>query len=275
MELADYNDKVIRGRHVMEQSTVAIAGICRDIEDHLPLNVFRVEMLGEMFKDYRVYLYENDSEDGTVKILQRWKDSNERVDFVSESLGTRRHTNERNSNRMFKLAECRNKNLEMIDYHFDYIILIDLDLSGGWSYEGICNSFGYEGWDFIGSNGLLYGTVDENNNITEEGDPTTVGFGKVYYDTWAYREIGHTGVMDSEEIGHKDFKRGEPMKRMVCCFGGLGIYPYNVAKCGAKYDGPDCEHLHFHLDLINRGYSRMYLNPSQITLYSPTDYMVL
>jgi hypothetical protein len=34
------------------------------------------------------------------------------------------------------------------------------------------------------------------------------------------------------------------------------------------YDGPDCEHVTFHSRLRSAGYSRIFLNPNQIVLYS-------
>ncbi|MEO1085295.1 MAG: hypothetical protein AAFY88_13735 [Acidobacteriota bacterium] len=58
---------------------------------------------------------------------------------------------------------------------------------------------------------------------------------------------------------------------VVSCFGGLAVYSFEAFTCGARYAGPECEHVAFHRDLRRRGFGRQFLNPSQIVLYAGSD----
>jgi hypothetical protein len=66
--------------------------------------------------------------------------------------------------------------------------------------------------------------------------------------------------------------RGEPPMRVKSAFGGCAIYKLEpLLKSGAHYYiAPDfsiCEHVALHLDMINHGLDRIYINPSFIILH--------
>ena len=132
------------------------------------------------------------------------------------------------------------------------MLVADLDLAGGWSYDGIANSFGHDGWDAIGSNGLSFASL---------GDVASYE----YVDAFAYRAVGQTGP--SSAVHSLTFHRGEPLVNVWSCFGGLGVYQADCFSAAA-YAGHDCQHVALHHALRERGYDRLFLNPSQIVLYS-------
>jgi hypothetical protein len=158
------------------------------------------------------------------------------------------------------MAIARNKYLEYArsyvrSHNIDYIIILDCDLLGGWSYHGVLNSIGQSTpWDIIGSNSLFYLNHKES-------------WIKVFYDSWAFRELGHTEEVDGTDANMFVFNKGEPLIAVNSCFGGLAIYKPHFLSEGLNYTDEDCDHPSLHNRLAERGYN-IFLNPSQITLYN-------
>lgn len=269
-----YNYITVLGRQKASEQSVIICGICRDVIKNIKFNLARIEKIGELFREYKVVLYENDSTDGTKKFLEDWKNINQNVFIISEDIDTEKFGSVPSFTRASLLAECRNKYLKFINERFDsdYVIVLDLDISGGFSYEGICNTIGHIDWDVVGSNGLLYGFVDENGNIVNSGDRT----GRVFYDSYAFRRVNHPKPHPSAEINRLVYNRGEPFVKVSSCFGGLAIYRRDAVRDVLyRSELPNegaCEHVFFHTDMAKLGFNKVYINPSQITVYSPTSY---
>ena len=104
-----YNNVTILGRQKASESSVIICGICRDAEKNLKFNVPRIERIGELFNDYKVVVYENDSKDLTKDILEIWQKSNPRVTVITETLGDKKFGSVASFERANALADCRNK----------------------------------------------------------------------------------------------------------------------------------------------------------------------
>ena len=138
--------------------------------------------------------------------------------------------------------------------HFDATIVIDLDVAGGWSEDGVAHSFGQRDWDFIGSNGLIYRREGLRINDLRQ------------YDMWALRFDADLSPIPTAQARHYVYARGEPLVPVTCCFGGLGIYRMEAFRHG-RYGTTDTEHAGFHRELIRRGFGRLFLNPSQILVY--------
>lgn len=256
--LPEYERRIAAGRRRMRQSRVVICGLCRNVRHFLPRLAARVERLGESFQDYRVVLFENDSGDATLEFLHDWRRDNPRVHVLSERLDVPRFPQIRCSDRATHMAKCRNRYRDYAVCHFgdfDFLMVTDTDLAGGWSYDGIANTFGWEEWDFVGSYGLLR-------------RPHTEQIEYVHFDAWAFRMLGHPEPHPNYEVGSLLFRRGEPLAPVLSCFGGLGIYRMEAMRA-ASYAGPDLEHAVLHERMRRQGFDRLALNPSQITLYAP------
>lgn len=252
----EYSQKVVEGAYKMSQSTVVIAGLVRTISDNIKYLLPRIERLGGMFKHYEVVLYENDSTDSTLSQLLQWSMSNPNVYIINQVLNKKRHEQDRTDDRTNDMAFYRNQYLEFMERKckdYEYIIMLDTDVRGGYSYEGFANSFSYT-WDGCGSNGILY----ENNR-------------RVFFDSFAFRRLNHPTVHDSDEINGLLYNRGEPLIKVDSCFGGAGIYRREAIE-GIRYGGGDCEHAVFHKRMKEAGYNNLYLNPSQIILYNKSEY---
>lgn len=220
------------------------------------------EKIGNLFKDYRVFIYESDSTDYTPQILQEWQNENPKVFFKSEKLNLERRY-DLSDKRFEIMATVRNKYAAFAKEHFsgfDYICVIDQDLRGGTSIDGVLNSFGYAGrWDVITANGIdfidqyyydmatFYTESFEEEHFSIEQKP-----GKIY----ANIKKGHTRPV---------FKRGEPLVRVCSAFGGLAFYRNEVFK-QSIYSAKLCDHASFHETLWHKGYSRIFVNPSMIVV---------
>lgn len=263
----DYQNKIILGHSIAQNKNVLICGIVRNSESILKYGLPRIERLGSLFKNYHVYLYENDSTDSTKRILRDWgDDTDEKSTIVTEDVGTPIFNDLRGEERRKHMANARNKYLDFAreycdNNHVNFLIILDIDIEGGWSYHGILNSFGHNHWDIIGSNSLYY----EKNKDT--GRPQ-----RLYYDSWAYRELGKPEALEDTDANLFRFNRGEDLVPVNSCFGGLTICKPFFLYEDINYTSEDCDHTTIHNKLTEEGY-KIFLNPSQITLYNKSEYM--
>lgn len=254
---AEYQRDCLRGYSRMARRRVAIAAVCRDVAWVLPATIRRLQRLMQLFQAARIVVYENDSRDGSQMLLQRWAAADSRVELTMESLGDPVNPKRRCASRAVRMAtyraRCQQTVLDRCG-HFDSVIVVDMDLVGGWSEDGIAHTFGQDGWDFVGANGLIYRRCGLDGNQLRQCD------------TWAYRRPGDDTPVSSATASRLVPGRGEPLIEVGSCFGGMGIYSMEAFAAG-EYAGSDCEHVNFHRSLKVRGFDRLFLNPSQITLY--------
>lgn len=249
------------GYKFMESSHVYICCIARNVYPICAWAIPRIERLGSFFKSYQVYVFENDSSDDSEYELYKWADRNPRVLVEHETLNLPdlRGTE---PERLVRMAYCRNKYLSHLRCarNTDFVIILDFDVDGGWSYHGIANSFGYihqRGYNIIGSNSIIY-----KDRV------------RMFYDAWAYRRLGHDEAHPFVETNLLQYNRGELPFRVNSAFGGLAIYNaslLNGVEGDVEYKDYDCDHPTLHKQLREMGYS-VYLNPSQITLYNKHEY---
>ena len=142
------------------------------------------------------------------------------------------------------MAEYRNRYRRYVLEHFgtfDHVLVTDTDLAGGWSFDGLANTFGQDDWDFVGSYGL-------------ERGHSALGVDWLHFDAWAFRALGHPEPHSNVEVNAIVFDRGEPMLPVLSCFGGMGVYRMNAIE-SAEYGGPDLEHATLHARMRKGGYS--------------------
>ena len=242
------------GREEMARSTAAFCLLGRDVASGLRKIAAFIDNRGELFADFRVIFIENDSIDETPDLLRQWSDENPRVTVFSETLGLARWPSIASAERSTQLAALRNRYLDLIpklDMVPDYVVVLDADMGRGISTSGFTSSFGYEDWDVMSSNGIA--------NEDEHGHAE-------FFDAWAFREHGPVERRSFREINALSFRPGMPPVPVWSAFGGMAIYR-GACLQGLRYGGEDCEHVVLHERLRERGFSRHYLNPSQILLY--------
>ncbi|MFV1964857.1 MAG: hypothetical protein ACC628_05505 [Pirellulaceae bacterium] len=252
-----FGEQVTRGYRVMRERKVVLCGVVRDAAEILPRTIARIERIGQLFADYQVVIYENDSRDNTPELLRQWSHRNWRVVVLSETLHDPPNLPIRCPRRGGRMAHYRNQYRDYVEAHyqdFDDVVVADTDLFGGWSYDGIAHTYSQSGWDIMGSFGVIYRRIGWNPNCIHQ------------YDAWAFRLDDDYRALTTKEVNYMCWQRGEPLVPVTSCFGGLGIYRLPAFLAG-RYAGGDCEHIGLHRSMRANGYPRIFLNPSQIALY--------
>ena len=118
-------------------------------------------------------------------------------ELISEKLGTPKWDSVPDLERMEQMASCRNRYLNHIrsmDFKFDYLLVFDLDISLGFSYDGLAHTFSHTDWDVVGSNGIL---------VPPFGNPIP---NPIFYDAFAFRAKA-LGELTIEQINALHFDR--------------------------------------------------------------------
>lgn len=173
-------------RRGASELVVVFAGLAHNVAGVLPEITAHVESSGELFRNYSVFVYENDSFDGTAAQLGAWRASNPRVRFLSEQLRRASATSDRET-RTPRMAEYRNRLLDFTRAHdalasADAVVMLDFDLPCCWSVRALAHSV-ERAVNKDGAHGhfphlvCALGTflVAKTNQV-------------VYYDTFAHRE---------------------------------------------------------------------------------------
>ncbi len=122
----------------IENLTIVFGILARDCKDSLQSNMARVEEIGQVFKDYHVVVYENDSKDGTTEMLKEWTVQNNHVVAICETTNqtTIPHKSEelpypdKSVYRIEKMVRFRNRVLDEVRSRFepDLFCFIDIDV---------------------------------------------------------------------------------------------------------------------------------------------------
>ena len=145
---------------------ILFCSVGKNVEKGLPYAIESIEAIGTQCKDYRVFIYENNSSDLTPRLLSEWQNQNSKVHIESEVLDIS------TQKKICRAVERRGKpcRIEMIAYarnlvlkkalseefaDFDYIIVSDLDFNWLWELDEVKNSLKTSSeWDAIFANGL-------------------------------------------------------------------------------------------------------------------------
>lgn len=253
-----YPMAVRKGRARMNTSTVAICGLARSIAGILPRTIARIEHTGSMFRDYRVFLVENDSCDSTPQQLASWATRNHRVSITSFNQRLRHYPRTMDPSRTRQMAQLRNLYLCSVQsINVDFAIFLDTDLEVGWSYDGIASTFAHDDWDVVGSNSIVYRSYIDCNGTTKRMP--------IYYDGWAFRDENAKSFDNG--VTRSPFPPSNMWVRCRSCFGGLAVYSAR-ALANVQYGGEDCEHVVLHEQMIACGRGKIFVNPHQITVYN-------
>jgi hypothetical protein len=267
---------VIRGFEEMKRVRVAFVGVVRDSAQLLPINLLRLNFLGEYFAESRIFIYENDSTDSTPDILKACpfvesiceKSVNTNLPFICKQF---------DPERFVRMARARQKTVKWVrekggHQTFDFVIMVDLDLVGGISLKGLATSFSSPlEWDAVFPNGL---------NITVNAPRYRARNGLRNYDPLALELFD--GRRTKGEVPEayegpliKERLRLSPENHdwipVRSAFGGMSIYRVDMFEqvdypeiTLAGY--PDCEHIMFHERARSLGFSKFYINPRMVLL---------
>lgn len=206
------------------EEKVLICGVCKNIEKAAANTIQSIEKLRSSFVESHVIIYENNSTDQTVQILQKWAENDPNITFLTETLTEDEQRSPIHGKRMKReetIARARNIVIDvMMQERFDdykYVIWADLDFPTPWDVENIIDSIlnPEQEWDAILANGA--------------------------YDVYAFRDarfpigfelMGKTFWMHLLHIyNHLDLDPEHGKWRPVySAFGGLGIYKRDSIK---------------------------------------------
>lgn len=274
---------------IISKSSVILCSIVRNAEKGLLRNIPVVNDILKCFRDFRVFVYENDSIDNTKSILRNWHlsdpehifvslnntDATQTIPSVKSVLGINpffSHT------RIDKMASIRNQYMEFIDsqgWEADYLIVVDLDVAR------------------LNSNCILssFTTDEEWDAVTAFGYSTSPRLRKRYHDTYALTLWGDQQNPQTESKIKKyadkfgTLKPNDKWVRVASAFGGLAIYRYEAVK-GLRYTFPaienddsrvevKCEHFSLYKQMIERGFDRFYINPAMRLKYQDLTFRII
>ncbi len=143
------------------------------------------------------------------------------------------------------------------------MMVVDMDLKGPWSLDGLASCFAFSDWDGMFAYGL-------------HTMPWSCGSFYVMYDLAAYVELGdsldqflYVNVFKNyAKLNFKEhllLKKGDPLIPVASAFGGLGIYKIKSLN-NCFYEGKTCEHTCLHKAMAEKGRGKFYINPSLILL---------
>lgn len=214
---------------------VVICGVCRNVALKLPKTIQIFEKIGNLFEDYRVIAYENNSFDITPQILKKWAFLNNKIFVKSETVSNSElqqtiiNSNQKRTCRPEAIARARNIVLQIAlspEYQdFNYIIWIDMDFTIEPAYEGFKETFeSTQSWDAVFANG-----INAKNK---------------YYDTYAFRD--NIYPLGPELLGarywwanppdHVNLNKCRNWHPVISAFGGCGIYKKESLN-GCQYSG--------------------------------------
>jgi hypothetical protein len=218
----------------MRTRTVAILGCARDCAAHLPRALANVEHIASLFEDHRFWAFENDSGDGTHRILQQFAARDPRRKLLSARFLTARMPGR--TRRLAYVRQRLHAALQASGYRPDVVVVVDLDDAGAGSpvdlHRFLNGARSFAGWD--------------------------AAFPRLSYDTaawhpWPPRTDRATGLRALAEAGARAV-------RVCSAFNGIGVYkgatyargsyvPPGQALTGRHARPGPCEHVTFHASL--------------------------
>lgn len=266
------------------QLSVAVCGCTINSEKYIIKHLDHIFQLSSLFKNLDVLVYENDSTDNTVAILQKLHKEN-KIKLISET-GVKNKIKGRTN----LIAHGRNKLLNSVRKGaYDYMIMIDMDSTlKNPIIDSVKRAFKYdtEKWDVLTGNcPNSYYDVWALRIDKKQWSPIHAKIWNLCpdYDVWDM--IYHRSQMGFNETKfhiqsfQKNIHRELPLIAVNSAFNGIGIYNTSILK-DCNYNGTisyctcekynvqgqcyklSCEHVSFHRDIINKNNGKIYICPS-------------
>ena len=282
-----YRYKSNTGQQIAKSKKIIFAGICRNVEQTLASNIERIVRTAKEFNDFHIFLYENDSIDNTVNILNSYSQKT-KLTFLSENRQDKDYRDDIHNgidpwhfNRCKILATCRNIYLRHILTSFsdyDYLCVLDWDIKGGWSYTGFNHGIYTLESDKSYACVSSYGVLSEPNNKNTLEDYNSEDY--IMYDSLAFRPLNMSKgihILKTPAFNRIHFSRGDDPIEVASNFGGMALYKLSLLK-DKRYEAKqwnegevDPDHVLLHKQLIQDGY-KIILDPSMIVSYSDHKY---
>ena len=270
------SEEISAGKALMRNSSVSICSIVRDCEVNLKKNIPRVELLRSLFKESEIVVFENDSIDNTREILKTWEKESKNIHVFTDTFGSITIPSKKSIKgnpfysipRIEKMVFYRNKYMTFLNTQGlkrDFVIIIDLDISG-FETDGVASSFGATtDWDCISANGTSVSSR----------------FKRQYHDAYALIEYDKLNQVQTEQsiklnrIRFSWLRSGMPLFPVDSAYGGLAVYKWSSIKdIYYSYLLNDdirvqckSEHVGLHKKMKENGFGKIFINPSMNVRY--------
>lgn len=271
---SSYAHYVSQGKDYLKDKKIVFVGLCRSVGDIIENNIAKIiNMVDAISLDYKIILFENDSNDDTVNKLKNLSTNNPNIIYISQILHRTHYGTVKETKRVEAFAEYRNLLKDYIANNYsdyDLSVVIDVDFVD-FSSNGFYHSLGLmKNYSYISATCGNSFEVKPVFNATQQS--------LWNYDSWAYRGSWWNDLCNNSTskfinyhpmfwFGLWILPRGSDPIRINSGFGGMCIYKTEIYLVG-EYNGSDCEHVTFHYNLYhNKNIDfQLYLNPSQIML---------
>jgi glycosyltransferase involved in cell wall biosynthesis len=259
-----------KGLKKMKSSRIVLTGLCRNGKDTIDKNIEFLLSTGEYFKDFRIVLFENDSTDDTRQRINEWVKKDSRIELIECEVPNCQYKKQRehgiSRKRQDDMVFYRNKTLDYIKQKYsdyDYQMIVDLDMEGYYSLDGLIQSMSYDKWDAIFVNGLK---------------PCLLFLGLVpqMYDSLAFVSTNedimerYQTISDYFQVSVSLFEmqtmKENKLYKVKSAFNGVGLYKMSSIKDCHYPNDWSCEHIGFHHQMIENGFDRLYVNPNWIAI---------
>ena len=228
--------------------SVVILGCARDVSNYLNILFKSIEEIQILFDKSKIIIYENDSNDNTLELLNNWG----KAQVISEKNVPGERTHRLSHGRNILLTEALKENSE-------YIIILDLD--------DRCHNI------------KLEGIVDSLKKLNDNEKYAMMGANQkdYYYDLWALRTfddwmpgdfLSRVNCGPEQCDSYRNIPEDTGLVEVKSCFGGLAIYKTKFIK-NCKYYGGEgsdnevCEHVDFN-ECIYANNGKLFINPKMI-----------
>lgn len=240
------------------QKNIIINGVCKNIVKYIYNSLYKFLYLSQYFQKSKIIIYENDSIDDTLKILNefknQYKNQNKNIDIIILS--------EKNIQGSLtqRISHARNTILNYIhnnQLNPNYLITLDMD---DVLLDFHCDSILYPfkeniKWSMFGGNSEIYYDMWALRTLKEP-----------YKDFWKDKKNNNKMIMPIEKILESYFKISQDSQPIpvFSCFNGIGIYKYkDIINC--YYNGDKtCEHIEFHKNMITKNNAQLFIHPKLI-----------
>ena len=234
--------------------SIIVCGCTKNSSKYIYKHLELLYEIKNLFKEFKMVIYENDSTDNTIEILNNFKKTHFFFNYISENLNS--------SIRTHILAHGRNTLLKYTT-GYDYMIMVDLDdVISTFKSSQIKYLFETTEWDALFANCL--GKYYDIWALRIERDIWTplCPWQVIDYDCWEMaNKYKTTQVISQHQI---TLKTNNGLIPVTSAFGGFGIYKVNKIK-GCSYIGIKngkicCEHVEFHKQMIKNN-ARLFICP--------------
>jgi len=235
--------------------SIVLVSTIRNCRKNIKMSLNILNLIGTLFKNYSIVLYENNSNDKTNKYLNYEINNSNHITLESENY------NIENYKRTIRLARGRNICLNIAKRLDPYYYCV-------FDFDGV-------------NNNLTKKKITDAININKDWDVITANQNRKYYDIWALRS--HNYLSDYGLKCNFDYWDSRPiigaskLQRIIkeneiievdSAFGGFGIYKMNSLKnCfyyGYKNEREHCEHVHLHKQMKENDNANIYIVGSLI-----------